>query len=62
MIKGCGPMFIKRLEKLIKKFQETGSHQMKYGKDIIPIPSTSVEDMVTVLQDDTCGGVKMCSI
>ena len=61
--KGCGPISAKDLDNMIKKFEETGSFEVKPGRGRKSIASTSVvvEDVPTALEEETISGVQMCS-
>lgn len=45
------------LKKLIKKFQDTGSFEVKSVRGRKPIATTTVEDVATELQDKTSSGI-----
>ncbi|NSX83577.1 hypothetical protein GOM44_04425 [Wolbachia endosymbiont of Atemnus politus] len=49
------------LRHMIKKFEDTGSFEVKSGRGRKAIPSTSVEDVATAVQDETSGNVQTCS-
>ncbi|GBN75153.1 hypothetical protein AVEN_260360-1 [Araneus ventricosus] len=48
---GSGPMTAFRLKKMIDKFEESDSFDMKCGRGRKAIASTSVEDVATALQE-----------
>ncbi|GBL90009.1 hypothetical protein AVEN_178407-1 [Araneus ventricosus] len=48
---GSGPMTAFGLKKMIDKFEESGSFDVKCGRGRKTIPSTSVEDVATALQE-----------
>ena len=50
-------MSIKGLKKIIKKFEKTGSFEVKSGRERKSIVSTSVEDLAPVLQEEMSCGV-----
>ena len=58
MKKVCGLMFAKGLIKTIKKFEETGSFEVKSGRGRKLISSTSVEDVAIALHKETSNGVQ----
>ncbi|GBM15593.1 hypothetical protein AVEN_253667-1, partial [Araneus ventricosus] len=51
LINGCGPMTACCLKKMIDKFEESGSFDVKCGRGRKAIASTSVEDVATALQE-----------
>ncbi|GBN78066.1 hypothetical protein AVEN_257070-1 [Araneus ventricosus] len=48
---GSGPMTTFGLKKMINKFEESGSFDVKWGRGRKAIASTSVEDVATALQE-----------
>ena len=52
--KRCGQISTKGLRKIIKKFEETCSFEMKSGRGRKSIVSTAEEDVTTSLQEKTC--------
>ena len=48
----------KVLKKINKQFEETLSFEVKSGKGRKSVSSRSVEDMVTILQDETNSNVQ----
>ncbi|GBM15619.1 hypothetical protein AVEN_95253-1 [Araneus ventricosus] len=49
------------LKKMIDKFEESGSIDMKCGRGRKSIASTSVEDVATALQEVLCSALGKCS-
>lgn len=59
--KGVGPMTAKGLEKMIVKFEKTGSFGVQPGRGRKRIDSTSVDEVATAMQEESSGGVQTCS-
>ncbi|XP_049803118.1 uncharacterized protein LOC126237248 isoform X2 [Schistocerca nitens] len=59
--KGVGPMTAVGLEKMIRKFEKTGSFGVQPGRGRKRIDSTLVEAVDTAMQEQTSGGVQTCS-
>lgn len=49
--KGGGPISVRAMEAMIKKFEETGSFDVRRGRGRKPIPSASVEDVALSLEE-----------
>ncbi|GBN39361.1 hypothetical protein AVEN_258416-1 [Araneus ventricosus] len=58
---GSGPMTTFGLKKMIDKFEESGSFDVKYGRGKKAIASTSVEDAATALQEASSSALTTCS-
>ncbi|GBN15897.1 hypothetical protein AVEN_144704-1 [Araneus ventricosus] len=58
---GSGPMTAFGLKKMIDKFEESGSFDVKCGRGRKAIPSTSVEDVATALQEASSSALGTCS-
>ncbi|GBN85470.1 hypothetical protein AVEN_161293-1 [Araneus ventricosus] len=58
---GSGPMTAFGLKKMIDKFVETGSFDMKCGRGRKAIALTSVEDVATALQEASSSALGTCS-
>ncbi|GBN57629.1 hypothetical protein AVEN_214645-1 [Araneus ventricosus] len=58
---GSGPMTAFGLKKMIDKFEELGSFDLKCGRGRKAIASTSVEDVATTLQELSSGALGKCS-
>ena len=48
-----GPITTNGLRKIIAKFEETGSFDVKRGRGIQPVSPATVEDVATALQEQT---------
>ncbi|GBL91711.1 hypothetical protein AVEN_210653-1 [Araneus ventricosus] len=58
---GSGPMTAFGLKKMIDKFEESGSFDVKCGRGRKAIASTSVEDVATALQEASSSALGTCS-
>ncbi|GBO11498.1 hypothetical protein AVEN_17466-1 [Araneus ventricosus] len=58
---GSGPMTSFDLKKMIDKFEESGSFDVKCGRRRKAIASTSVEDEATALQEASSTALGTCS-
>ncbi|GBL81302.1 hypothetical protein AVEN_143619-1 [Araneus ventricosus] len=58
---GSGPMTAFGLRKIIDKFEESGSFDVKCGRGRKAVPSTPVEDVATALQEASCSALGKCS-
>ncbi|GBM15137.1 hypothetical protein AVEN_75178-1 [Araneus ventricosus] len=56
-----GPMTAFGLKKMIDKFEESGSFDVKYGRGRKAIVSTSMEDVATALQEASSSALETCS-
>ncbi|GBM06737.1 hypothetical protein AVEN_62984-1 [Araneus ventricosus] len=59
--RGSGPMTAFGLKKLIDKFEESGSFDVKFGRERKAIASTSVDDVATALQEASSSALRTCS-
>ncbi|GBL74321.1 hypothetical protein AVEN_235305-1 [Araneus ventricosus] len=59
---GSGPMTAFGLKKMIDKFEESGSFDVKCGLGRKAIASTSVEDVATALQEAPSSALGTCSV
>ncbi|GBN03483.1 hypothetical protein AVEN_146126-1 [Araneus ventricosus] len=58
---GSGSMSAFGLKKMIDKFEESGSFDVKCGRGRKPIASTSVEDVATALQEASSNAFETCN-
>lgn len=58
--KSCDPISANGLEKLIKKFEDTSSFEVKSGRWRKPVASTAIEDMTTGSQQKTGSSMGSC--
>ncbi|GBN33925.1 hypothetical protein AVEN_142214-1 [Araneus ventricosus] len=58
---GSGPMTAFGLRKIIDKFEESGSCEVKCGRWMKAIASTSVEDVARALQEASSSALGTCS-
>ncbi|GFW96243.1 uncharacterized protein TNCV_572141 [Trichonephila clavipes] len=61
MKKGIGPMTAQGLEKIIQKFEETGSFHELSGRERKKVNSTVVEEVVAEVREDSSDGLQSCS-
>ncbi|MBJ5486920.1 hypothetical protein JGG36_24350, partial [Salmonella enterica subsp. enterica serovar Meleagridis] len=61
MKKGVGPMTAVGLEKMIQKFEKTGSFDVQSGRGRKRLDSTVVDEVATAVQEESSGGVQPCS-
>ncbi|GBN15379.1 hypothetical protein AVEN_4675-1 [Araneus ventricosus] len=59
--RGSGPMTAFGLKKMIDKFEESGSFDVKCGRGRKAIASPSVEDVATVLHEASSSALGTCS-
>lgn len=59
--KGAGPMTVRGLVKMMKKFESTGSFDVQSGRGRKRCDSAVVEEVATAVQEESSGGEQPCS-